>query len=80
MLKAKVCKDEKTVVEASGSVPELLNDIAVLVSSIYNQLGAAGPYPAMAFRTGLTNLVKDEGSPMWRPVEGQSGIIFPKNN
>lgn len=80
MLKAKVCKDEKTVIEANGSVTELMADVAVLVSGIYNQFLAASPDTAVVFRTGITNLVKDENGPMWTPTDGQTGIIFPKSN
>ena len=35
---------------------------------------------AAVFRTGITNLVKDENGPMWTPTDGQTGIIFPKSN
>lgn len=80
MLKAKICKGEVSAIEATGSVPELMADVAMLVSGIYNQFLAANPDTAAVFRTGITNLVKDENGPMWRPVDGQTGIIFPKNN
>lgn len=79
MLKAKICRDEKTVIEATGSVTELMADVAVLVSGIYNQFLAASPDTAAMFRTGLTNLANDGNGPMWRPVDGQTGIVFPKN-
>lgn len=65
-------------IEANGSIPELLNDVAVLVSSVYNQFKAASPSAAVLFRRGLENMVKDPNSPMWTAVEGQSGIIIPK--
>lgn len=78
MLKAKVCKNEKTVIEANGSVTEMMADVAVLVSGIYNQLLAASPDTAAMFRVGLTNMANDADGPFWRPVDGQTGIVFPK--
>ncbi len=80
MLKAKIEKNEKTVIEANGSVTELMTDVAVLVSGIYNQFLAASPDTAAMFRAGMINLTNDEKGPMWRPVDGQKGIIFPKSN
>ena len=80
MLNVRIKKDEKSVIEANGTVPELMADVAVLVSGIYNQFLVASPDTAAMFRTGLINLAKDENGPMWRPVDGQKGIIFPKNN
>ena len=67
-------------ITAVGGVPELLNDIAVLVSSIYNQFNAASPDSAALFHDGLKNMANDPNSPLWKPVNGQTGIIFPKTN
>ena len=80
MLNVRIKKDEKTVIEATGNVPELMADVAVLVSGIYNQFLVASPDTAEMFRTGMINLTNDENGPMWRPVDGQKGIIFLENN
>ena len=78
MLNAKICKGEASVIEANGTITELMADVAVLVSGIYNQFLVASPDTAVMFRTGLINLAKDENGPMWQPVDGQKGIIFPR--
>ena len=69
---------ENAVIEANGSIPELLTDIAVVINAIYTQFSTADRASAAAFRAGIKSIVNDSGSIMWRPLEGQTGIIFPK--
>ena len=84
MLKAEIkrgTEQEKgcATITAVGGVPELLNDVAVLISGIYNQFNAVSPASAALFRTGIENMAKDTNSPLWQAVDGQTGIVLPKN-
>ena len=80
MLNATVSKDHGTKVTATGPVSEMMADVIVMMTAIYNQLLAADQDAADAFRTGLSNIIKDKNGSMWQPINGQKGIIFPKNN
>ena len=77
MIKAHIEKGTQSVIEARGSMSELMNDFAILVGSIYGQFQVAHPDTAQLFRVGLTGLLSDPKSPVWKPLEGQEGIIFP---
>lgn len=79
MIKADVSKNNKSqVIHAEGSVPELANDIAVLFNGIYTQLLCADPDGAEMFRVMVQGMVRDSGGPCWKPMDGQTGIIFHK--
>lgn len=78
MIKAIIQQNERSTVEASGAIPELLTDIAVLVNAIYTQFSNADPATAEMFRTGLIGFISDKESNVWKPMAGQTGIIFPK--
>ena len=80
MLKASISKDNGTTVTATGPVSEVMADVIVMMTALYNQLLAADEDAAEAFRNGLSNIIKDKNGPMWQPINGQKGIIFPKNN
>ncbi len=81
MIQANIAKEnEKQIIYASGEIPELLTDIALLVSGIYTQLKGASPEAAEMFRTALTKVVQDQNGPMWRAIDGQTGIVFRKPN
>lgn len=79
MLKANISKkNAHQMIEANGSIPELMNDIAVLLTAINTQLGAASPAAASLFRKGVENMIRDPGGTVWRAGSGQAGIIFKK--
>ena len=81
MIQANIAKEnEKQIVYASGEIPELLTDITVLVSGIYTQLKNASPETAEIFRTALTSVMQDQNGPMWKAIDGQTGIVFRKPN
>lgn len=77
MIKAQIEKGKQAVVEARGSFPELVNDIAILVGSIYGQFQAAHPDTAQLFRMAVIGTFVDPQSAVWKPIEGQEGVIFP---
>ena len=79
MLKVDINKNEgKPTIQASGNIPEMLNDIAVLVSAMYTQFNAADPVTAHLFRSGLTKMTNDPDSPMWKALGDQTGIAYRK--
>ena len=83
MLKVEIKKgtaEEKgrVLISAEGSVSELLNDMALLVSGVYAQFGAADKTTAEFFRIGLQNMAADPNSPFWKISGSQTGIIFKK--
>lgn len=79
MIKADISKDNKQqLMQASGNVPEILNDIAILVNGIYTQFKNADPITAKLFRMGIENIVKDPNGPMWGTLGNQTGIVFRK--
>lgn len=81
MIQANIARgNEKQIIHASGEIPELLTDIIVLVSGIYTQLKGASPETAEMFRTALTKVVQDQNGPMWKAIDGQTGIVFRKPN
>ena len=81
MIQANIAKEnEKQIVHASGDIPELLTDIIVLVSGIYTQLKSASPETAEQFRSAVTKVAQDQNSPMWKAIDGQTGIVFRKPN
>lgn len=79
MIKANISKKNKQqIINASGSIQELLSDMAILVGGIYTQLRNADPATALQFRTGMTNMISDTWGPAWQPMGNQTGIIFQK--
>ena len=77
MLKTNINKNnEKQIIEATGSIPELLNDLAVVLSGIYNQLRAASPAAAVLFKRGVERMIKDPNSKVWNAGNGQIGLAF----
>ncbi len=84
MIKVEIRKetpDKKGVanINASGNVPELLSDTAMMVNGIYRQLAAVNPELAMAFRYGLVNMAIDPESPMWGNTGDQIGFAIKTN-
>ena len=79
MIKAEISKDNpQQKVQASGNVPELMNDIAILINGIYTQFQNADPTTAALFRAGVENMIKDPNGPAWGTLGNQTGIIFRK--
>lgn len=78
MLKAEIQKGKNPVVSSAGDIPEQLNDIAILINQIYNQLRSAAPASAFLFRTGLTNMINDPNSEVWGIIGNQTGIVWKK--
>lgn len=81
MIKAEINKENpQQNVQASGNVPELMKDIAILISGIYTQFQNADPKTAKLFRMGIENMVNDPNGPVWNATGNQTGIIFKKPN
>ena len=83
MIKAEIkCGNEQSngsaTIVATGGVNEILNDIAVLINGIHTQLSANDSVAGHLFRCSLTGLINDPNSPLWTPMDGQSGIVFKK--
>ena len=77
MLKTNIDKNNpKQIIEATGSIPELMSDVAVLLSGIYRQLNAVSPAAAKCFKQGIENMVKDPKGTMWQAGGNQTGIAF----
>lgn len=77
MIKVNISREnEKQVIEAKGSVQEMLTDLAVLLSGIYNQFQNADPATAAVFRQGVQGMVADPDSPCWKVLGDMTGIIF----
>lgn len=77
MLKANISKENKQqTVQAAGSIPEVMNDVAVLLSSIYNQFNAISPAAAKLFRKGMENMLRDPKGEVWKAAGNQTGVIF----
>lgn len=77
MLKTDINKENKRqIIEASGSIPELMNDVAVVLSGIYNQFNAVSPAAAKHFKQGIENMVKDPNGAVWKSITKQTGIAF----
>ena len=69
-------KNKQQIIHASGSIVEMMNDVAVLISGSYTQLGNNDPAAAAIFRTGLQNMTADSRGPMWQSHGDQTGIII----
>ena len=81
MIKAYISKENpQQNVQASGNIPELMNDIAFLINGIYTQFQNADPNTAKLFRTGIENMIKDPNGPAWGTPGYQTGIVFRKPN
>ena len=79
MLNVKIDKENSNpTIQASGNLPELLNDIAVMIRALHTQFQAADSATAHYFRTGLINMTNDPNSPMWKALGNQTGIAFRK--
>ena len=77
MIKVNISREnEKQVIEAKGDIPELLTDLALQISGIYNQFQSADPDTAAAFRQGLQGMVADPDGPCWKVLGNITGIIF----
>ncbi|MBE6943830.1 MAG: hypothetical protein E7453_06170 [Ruminococcaceae bacterium] len=69
-------KNKQQIIHASGSIVEMMNDVAILISGIYTQLGNHDPASAAIFRTGLQNMTADSRGPMWQNYGDRTGIII----
>ena len=69
-------KNNQQSIVAEGSIPEMMNDVAILISGIYNQFFATNPASAIQFRVGLTTMINAPDSPVWKPMGNQTGITF----
>ena len=77
MIKANINKvNKQQTIEATGSIPELMNDVAVLLSGIHSQFNAVSPAAAKLFKQGIENMVKDPKGAMWQAGGNQTGIAF----
>ena len=77
MIKVNISREnEKQVIEAKGDIPELLTDLALQISGIYNQLRNADPATALMFRQSVQGMVADPDSPCWKVLGDMTGIIF----
>lgn len=77
MIKVNISREnEKQVIEAKGSVQEMLTDMAVLLSGIYNQFQNADPATAAVFRRGMQAMMADPDSPCWKVLGDMTGISF----
>ena len=81
MIRAEISQDNpQQNIQASGSVPDLMKDIAVLINGLYTQFQNADPMTAKLFRIGIENMVNDPNGPVWGSAGNQTGIIFRKPN
>ena len=81
MITAEISKDNpQQYIQASGNIPELMKDLAVLICGLYTQFQNADPNTAALFRTGVENMIKDPNGPAWSTQGNQTGIIFRKPN
>lgn len=79
MIKADISKNNpQQNIQASGNIPELLSDLALLVNGIYTQFQNADPNTAALFRMGVENMIKDPNGPAWGNPGNQTGIVFRK--
>lgn len=79
MIQANINKENKQqVIHATGSILEIMDDIAMLISGIYTQLENHDPAGAAMFRSGLKNMAIDPRGPMWQSHGDQTGIIITK--
>ena len=69
-------KNNQQTITAVGDVPELMNDLAILVNGLYSQLMAANPAEAAKFRFGMIGMLSAIDSPVWKPMGNQTGITF----
>ena len=77
MIQANISKkNNQQKIIASGGVPDLMNDLAILIGGIYNQLKSANPAVAAQFRFGLIGMISAIDSPVWTPLGNQTGIVF----
>lgn len=76
MLKAKIQKGTDSAIEVNGTIIEIANDITVLINSIHTSFQNADPETAAAFRKCLTAIINKPESPVWKPQNGHTGIIY----
>ncbi len=77
MIRANISRENKQqIIVATGSIPEMVNDVAVLLNGIYNQFNAASPAAAKLFRKGVEDMVKDPNGTIWKAAGNQTGIAF----
>ena len=69
-------KNKQQTITASGDIPELMNDLAIIVNGIYNQLKSANPAVAAQFRFGMIGMISAIDSPVWTPLGNQTGIVL----
>ena len=78
MLKVIIQQNGRSMAEATGTVQELLMDIAVIVNAIHTQLFNDDPAEAEMFQTGLINVISNKENAVWRPRPEMIGFIFPE--
>ena len=78
MIKAEINKENKNqTITAKGNVPEIVNDVAVLINSLYTQFQAVDQVSAAVFRQGLEKLFIPD-SRLWNTNGNQTGIAFTR--
>lgn len=65
MIEAKIGKEVGCVVQASGNVKEIAEDVLNLISAIYQDLRSRDPVDSMLFRIVLVGCVSDPKCPVW---------------
>lgn len=83
MLEVKVT-DDTFMVQAGGDVIDMLSEIAMTVSTIYNRMNSGAPENADLFRTLFTQAANTPDGPFWGmdPGPGERDLFavipFPK--
>lgn len=65
MLKVSIRAGGLDVVEASGSLAEILTDLLVTIKAIHRQLSNMDPVTAMAFKEALKAGIAADDGPVW---------------
>lgn len=76
MLKVHIERGKRSDIAARGSAMEIAANIAVVINSIHTEFQNADPETAVAFRECLTAIINKPESPVWKPQDGQAGIIY----
>lgn len=75
MLKIEMVPGKPTVVQASGSLGDIIAEIGVAIGSVHDALKQNQPEAALAFKMAMQHVMIDE-APTWSDQVAAGGISF----
>lgn len=79
MLKIEIVPDRQLVIQAGGSLKEIVAELGVVAGDIYSGLKRSQPEAAECFKSAMQHVMRD-GAPTWTGtmMAGGTYIVMPQ--